>query len=259
MVEVDDNVKCLFKVGQNKNANISCDLNLENHKDIQTFTFKTSTILIGDYEIHLGKIENIELLHIEEEIPNNDYTTDFNNKDNVVNSDKINNDFKKDNSENINTDNNDKNNDNNKDDDKENYDNKNENNEDKNKDNNDNKEKENNNDKYNNDKETEIDIKYNNANDDNKESNSEHDNENNSIKNGYSKVSLKLLLAMIIIIIIIFLIIFFCKLKKICKKTQNEQKPYVNTTDENYGKYNSDMSDQRMKKQKNKNHKVINN
>ena len=54
-----------IKSGQ-KNANLSCYLNLENHKVIQSFSFKTSTILIGDYEIYLGKIENIEC----EEMPN---------------------------------------------------------------------------------------------------------------------------------------------------------------------------------------------
>ena len=60
----------MFIKSGRKNANLSCYLNLENHKVIQSFTFKTSTILIGDYEIYLGKIENIELLHLGEEIPN---------------------------------------------------------------------------------------------------------------------------------------------------------------------------------------------
>lgn len=227
LVEVDYKAKCLFKVGKIKNANISCDLNLENHPDIQSFSFKISSIMIEDYEIHLGKIENIELIHIEENSSNNnDYTTYLIKNDNILNLDNYNNNsYKNENNFDNSTSNNDKGKDN-----------------DKQKENNENKHSDNDDD---NNKDTES-VNFN-------------DNGLNNTKNDYYKVGIIILLVLVFVIIIIFGILFFNKCKKLCVKVPNEQKHYSNTSDENYPKYNSDMSDQRMKKKKNKNHKIVNN
>ena len=62
LLEVDNKANCLFSVGENKTANLSCDLNVENHKDIKTFSFKTSQIVTkeGD-EIYFAKLNDLIL------------------------------------------------------------------------------------------------------------------------------------------------------------------------------------------------------
>ena len=62
--EIDNKANCLFEVGENKTANLSCDLNVENHKDIRTFSFKTSQIQTteGD-EINFVKLNDLILIN----------------------------------------------------------------------------------------------------------------------------------------------------------------------------------------------------
>ena len=245
--EIDDKIKCLFKVGQNKLANISCDINLENHKDINSISFRTLQVYIGDYEVNIGAINNIEIIHLEEEIittniNKNIHTTYLhtsyvnNNNDNIINSEYNNNDDEEKNKSN-----------------------------DKIEDNNNKNDNEDNNDKENENiiKDTENINNGENKNLFNeniiKEENNDNDGKNNENKNDVAKVSLKILLSMLIIITFIIILIILCQYRKKCSKAHEDKKPYVRTTEDKYTKYSSDMSDQRFKKKKNNNHKVINN
>jgi len=65
--EVDTKANCVFRIGLNKIADLSCDLNVENHKDIKTFSFKTSQINTDDNEIYLSKFNDIVLINSEED------------------------------------------------------------------------------------------------------------------------------------------------------------------------------------------------
>ena len=245
--EIDDKIKCLFKVGQNKLANISCDINLENHKDINSISFRTLQVNIGDYEVNIGAINNIEIIHLVKEIittniNKNIHTTYLhttyvnNNNDNIINSEYNNNDDEEKNKGN-----------------------------DKKEDNNNKSDNEDNNDKENENiiKDTENINNGENKNLFNeniiKEDNNDNDGKNNENKNDVAKVSLKILLSMLIIITFIIILIILCQYRKKCSKAHEEKKPYVRTTEDKYTKYSSDMSDQRFKKKKNNNHKVINN
>jgi hypothetical protein len=63
--EVDTKANCAFRIGLNKIADLSCDLNVENHKDIKTFSFKTSQINTDNNEIYLSKFNDIVLINSE--------------------------------------------------------------------------------------------------------------------------------------------------------------------------------------------------
>ena len=63
--EVETKANCAFRIGLNKIADLSCDLNVENHKDIKTFSFKTSQINTVDNEIYLSKFNDIVLINSE--------------------------------------------------------------------------------------------------------------------------------------------------------------------------------------------------
>ena len=67
LVEVDTKANCVFNLRLNKIADLSCDLNLENHKDIKTFSFKTSTIYTDNnsHEIYLAGFNDITLINSE--------------------------------------------------------------------------------------------------------------------------------------------------------------------------------------------------
>jgi uncharacterized protein YneF (UPF0154 family) len=60
---------CKFTIELNKVANLNCDLNVENHKDIKAFSFKTSSVYTDDKsnEIYLAKLNDIVLINNEEE------------------------------------------------------------------------------------------------------------------------------------------------------------------------------------------------
>ena len=68
IVEIDDKANCKFEVESNKkNAKLTCDLDVSNHKDIKTFSFKTSQVNTEKNEIYLSKINDITLTNSVEE------------------------------------------------------------------------------------------------------------------------------------------------------------------------------------------------
>ena len=67
LAEVDTKATCTFSIGQNKAASLSCELNVEKHKNIKTFTFKATEIKTENIEISLSQINEIELINSEEE------------------------------------------------------------------------------------------------------------------------------------------------------------------------------------------------
>ena len=68
--EINNKADCVFRIGSNKNADLSCNLNVEEHKDIKTFSFKTSKITADSKEIYLTKLNNIVLINSEEKDEN---------------------------------------------------------------------------------------------------------------------------------------------------------------------------------------------
>ena len=67
--EIDTKADCIFTVGENKAGNLNCDLNVENYKNIKTFSFITSQIETteGD-EIYFSKLTDLILINnVEEE------------------------------------------------------------------------------------------------------------------------------------------------------------------------------------------------
>ena len=65
LAEVDTKAKCKFIIGLNKTASLICDLDVNNHKDIGTLSFKTAEILTDDQknDIYLAKFNDIELIN----------------------------------------------------------------------------------------------------------------------------------------------------------------------------------------------------
>ena len=79
---IDEKVNCSFKIGENKNANLNCNLSLENLTDMQFISIKTNSIIIVDYEILFdNKFNKIELIHIIEGTTN-EIREEENDKDN---------------------------------------------------------------------------------------------------------------------------------------------------------------------------------
>ena len=75
--EVDTKANCIFTIEPNQNANLSCDLNAENHKNVKNFSFKTSQIDIENHSIYLSKLNDIVLINSEnKEDDNNKETND---------------------------------------------------------------------------------------------------------------------------------------------------------------------------------------
>ena len=68
--EINSKADCVFRIRSNKNADLSCNLNVEEHKDIKTFSFKTSKITTDSKEIYLTKLNNIVLINSEEKDDN---------------------------------------------------------------------------------------------------------------------------------------------------------------------------------------------
>ena len=66
LAEVDTKVSCTFNIGQSRVASISCDLNVENHKSINAFSFKTSEIMTDNNEIYLSRFNDISLINSKE-------------------------------------------------------------------------------------------------------------------------------------------------------------------------------------------------
>ena len=66
LAEVDTKANCIFNIGQNKISSLNCELNAESHKNIKSFSFKTSEITTDGKEIYLSKINDIALINSEE-------------------------------------------------------------------------------------------------------------------------------------------------------------------------------------------------
>ena len=69
LFEIDTKADCIFNLSENNSGNLSCDLNVERHKNIKTFSFMTSLIETneGD-EIYFSKMNELILINnIEEE------------------------------------------------------------------------------------------------------------------------------------------------------------------------------------------------
>ena len=70
--EIEKNATCKFSVGENKAANLSCNLDVNNYKNIPTFSFKTAEIKTKDNEIYLSKLNDIILVNNKEKEKNDD-------------------------------------------------------------------------------------------------------------------------------------------------------------------------------------------
>ena len=66
LAEIDSKASCTFNIGQSRVASLSCDLNVENHKNINTFSFKTSEIITDNNEIYLSRFTDISLINSKE-------------------------------------------------------------------------------------------------------------------------------------------------------------------------------------------------
>ena len=65
--EIEKNATCKFSVGTNKlDANLSCNLDVKDYKNIETFSFKTAQIITEDNEIYLSKLNDIILINSKE-------------------------------------------------------------------------------------------------------------------------------------------------------------------------------------------------
>ena len=59
----DTRASCIFTIGSNQNANLTCTLNVEKYKDIKTFSFQTKKIITSNYEIYLEDLDTISLIN----------------------------------------------------------------------------------------------------------------------------------------------------------------------------------------------------
>ena len=72
LAEVDNKANCKFEIKDDKKtAELTCDLDVSNHKDIKAFSFKTSQVITENNEIYLSKLNDIVLSNTVEEKKNN--------------------------------------------------------------------------------------------------------------------------------------------------------------------------------------------
>ena len=64
--EIEKNATCKFTIGENKAADLSCNLDVKDYKKIETFSFKTAEIITEDNEIYLSKFNDIILINSKE-------------------------------------------------------------------------------------------------------------------------------------------------------------------------------------------------
>ena len=55
-------VECKFNIKENKEADLSCDINLEEYKDYNKFSFKVTEIGSNENPIYLSRINEITLI-----------------------------------------------------------------------------------------------------------------------------------------------------------------------------------------------------
>ena len=67
LFEIEKNATCKFSVGTNKlDADLNCNLDVKDYKNIETFSFKTAQIITEDNEIYLSKLNDIILINSQE-------------------------------------------------------------------------------------------------------------------------------------------------------------------------------------------------
>ena len=66
LFEVDAKVNCIFTIKVNKLADLSCELNVEKYKGVETFSFKTKQIDAGEKEVYLENFSDIKLTNSKE-------------------------------------------------------------------------------------------------------------------------------------------------------------------------------------------------
>ena len=81
LIEIDTKANCKFTIGENKTADLSCFLNVEKHKNIKTFSFKTSQIITDTNEIYLSKFIDILLINSDSD---NRYTSNNSDKSIII-------------------------------------------------------------------------------------------------------------------------------------------------------------------------------
>jgi hypothetical protein len=80
LVEIDAKVNCEFTPDSDSNAHLTCDFNAEEYKDIKEFSFKSSEISYGDYNINIYDLYKITLINGENENENGKEKSSFFNK-----------------------------------------------------------------------------------------------------------------------------------------------------------------------------------
>ena len=61
--EIEERATCKFIIEEDKKANLKCNINIKNHKDQKTFTFKTLEINTEENDIYLARIDEILLIY----------------------------------------------------------------------------------------------------------------------------------------------------------------------------------------------------
>ena len=63
LAEIDKKADCKFTIEQDKNANLQCQVNINEYKSYKTFSFKATDITNNDNSIYLSKIDEIVLFN----------------------------------------------------------------------------------------------------------------------------------------------------------------------------------------------------
>ena len=68
MNEIKDASDCIFKIEENKKANLNCELNVEGYKNIKSFSFNTTKIEYkNEYNISLADLNKIYLINVDDD------------------------------------------------------------------------------------------------------------------------------------------------------------------------------------------------
>ena len=66
LIEIDKKANCRFTINPDSSADLSCELDVKDYKDIKTFSFKTAEINTEKNDIYLAKLNDIVLINSEE-------------------------------------------------------------------------------------------------------------------------------------------------------------------------------------------------
>ena len=72
--EIEDKATCNFKVEEDKNATLSCIIDINKYKDQEIFSFKTAEIKTDENDFYLAKIDEVLLINKKEEGKKKNYT-----------------------------------------------------------------------------------------------------------------------------------------------------------------------------------------